>query len=129
MRLRDLEATFLTYEPCLACVAHEKPSVHHRYVPTLAEAHGVMFLCPACYKKNAGPAGTHSIVCWFVGKVPDSAFPRPGRWIPKGTGLDDLTFVTGPGCSSPSVSLDTEEARKYPGVCRWHGHVSGGSAD
>ena len=87
-------------------------------VATLAEADGVEFLCPKCFAANSGPVGTHTVICWFEGKVPDDAFPRPGRWNPQGTGLDDLTFV--PGAKSNSVLL-TEG-------CMWHGFVTNGDA-
>lgn len=66
---------------------------------SLSEADGIIFLCPVCFVKNNGNVGTHSIVCWFTGKVPDTLTPGPGRWNPKGTGFDDLTFV-GPGATS-----------------------------
>jgi hypothetical protein len=66
----------------------------------LANAQGVLFLCPVCFKANGGPIGTHSVLCWFLERgVPDDRDPRPGRWIPGGTGIDDLTFV-GPAAAS-----------------------------
>src|SRR6267142_3401260 len=84
-------------------------------VETLGEADGVMFLCPKCFKENQGAAGTHRVICWFVGKVPDDVRPGPGRWMPQGTGLSDLTFVptVGPPPRSNSVALT--------GGCQWHG--------
>lgn len=88
-------------------------------VETLAEADGVMFLCPKCFADNAGPVGTHTVICWFVGKVPDDVDPKPGRWTPTGTGLADLTFVPSAG-RSHSVLLT--------GGCRWHGFVANGDA-
>ena len=102
MKLADLDAKFLKR-------VDERT---HRYVATLAEADGVQFLCPVCFAKNNGPAGTHGVLCWFVGMVPDETLPKPGRWTPQGTGLHDLTFVpgtpprlnsvllTGPGCGA-----------------------------
>ena len=87
-------------------------------VATLAEADGIRFLCPKCYQVNGGNAGTHPVVCWFEGKVPDDAAPRPGRWKPVGTGIEDLTFV--PGAKSNSVLL--------LGGCAWHGFVTNGDA-
>lgn len=81
----------------------------------LSRADGVMFLCPKCFEKNKGNKGTHSVICWFVGKVPDALDPKPGRWNPQGAGLDDLTFVP-PG--STSVLLTSG--------CGWHGHVVNG---
>lgn len=87
-------------------------------VNALAEADGVGFLCPKCFAANGGAIGTHQVICWFEGKVPDDAFPGPGRWNPTGTGLDDLTFV--PGKRSQSVALI--------GGCAWHGFVANGDA-
>jgi hypothetical protein len=88
-------------------------------VDALGEAHGVWFLCPKCYAENGGPIGTHAVLCWFVGRVPDDADPKPGRWTPTGTGLSNLTFVPSPG-RSQSVLLT--------GGCGWHGFVADGNA-
>lgn len=82
-----------------------------------ANADGVMFLCPKCYAENKGIVGTHRVLCWFKGKVPDSMAPKPGRWNPQGTGLDDLTFVP-PGAVSVLLTSG----------CGWHGHVKNGDA-
>jgi hypothetical protein len=72
----------------------------YRYpVDTLAEAHGISFLCPKCIGEHGG----HSVVCWFEGRVPDDEEPGPGRWNPTGTGYSDLSFV--PGAKSNSVQL------------------------
>jgi hypothetical protein len=97
----------------------EGPTEYLEEVDVLTEAHGVCFLCPKCYADNGGPVGTHSVICWFVGKVPDDVDPKPGRWTPKGTDLGDLTFVPSAGRSC-SVLLT--------GGCQWHGFVVGGSA-
>lgn len=107
--LRELEAVFLTRED----------DIHRRETDTLDGADGIMFLCPKCYEKNRGSRGTHVIVCWFVGRVPDSEMPGPGRWTPQGTSLDDLTFVPSEG-RSQSVLLT--------GGCQWHGYVTKGHA-
>lgn len=88
-------------------------------VRTLAEADGVMYLCPKCYAANKGRAGTHMVLNWFEGKVPDERDPKPGRWNPVGTSLDDLTFV--PGKKSQSVLLTSG--------CAWHGFVTNGTAE
>jgi hypothetical protein len=88
-------------------------------VEDLAAADGVWFLCPQCYGQNSGRAGTHAVICWFVGKVPDDVDPKPGRWTPTGTGLSDLTFVPSAG-RSQSVLLT--------GGCGWHGFVVNGDA-
>jgi len=92
------------------------------YIPdvdTLAAADGVWFLCPKCFAANGGPVGTHGVICWFVGKVADDVDPKPGRWTPTGTGLQDLTFVPSAG-RSQSVLLT--------GGCLWHGYVANGEA-
>lgn len=88
-------------------------------VDTLAEADGVMFLCPKCFAENSGPIGTHSVICWFVGKVADDVDPKPGRWTPIGTGLHDLTFVPSAGRSHSVLLM---------GDCAWHGFVANGDA-
>ena len=85
---------------------------------TLEEASGIIFLCPKCFEANHGPIGTHSVICYFAGRVPDWLEPGPGRWYPAGTGLADLTFV-GPG--AVSVQLN--------GGCNWHGFVREGRAE
>jgi hypothetical protein len=105
--MRDLEAELLW---------QESKAGHRTDAPSLAKATGVMFLCPKCYQSNGGAVGTHRVICWFTGVSLDID-PRPGRWNPGGTGVDDLTFV-GPG--SASVLLTSG--------CRWHGFVRDGKA-
>jgi hypothetical protein len=85
-------------------------------VDDIHQAHGIRFLCPKCYGANGGAAGTHSVICWFEGRVPDHAQPGPGRWNPTGTGFEDLSFV--PGKKSHSVLLI--------GGCAWHGFLKNG---
>lgn len=78
---------------------------------SIANAQGVMFLCPVCFKKNGGSRGTESVLCWFKDRgVPDDAVPGPGRWAASGTGFEDLTL-------SPSVNVDHEH---------WHGWIQNG---
>lgn len=90
--------------------------VEHRVeVDTLAEADGVQYLCPKCFTCNGGPVGTHSILNWFVGKVPDNITPTGGRWIPQGE-LENLTYI---GPSSASVLLT--------GACQAHFHIRDGA--
>lgn len=108
MRLRELQARFLKLED-----AHS-----YLMVERLGEADGVIFLCPKCYTANGGSAGTHSVICWFAGRVPDDLGPKPGRWNPSGTGLDDLTFVP-PGAVSVLLTSG----------CGWHGFVKDGGAE
>lgn len=96
MRLSELEPQFLK-------LGKEDGHQVHSYVDTLAEADGILFLCPLCFKQNNGPIGTHSVICWFEDKVPDDVCPKPGRWFPTGTGIEDLSFV--PKKKSNSVLL------------------------
>lgn len=128
-RLRDLEARFLRREERIETyncrtpegVAYEVtgPVAYLPEVDTIPEADGVMFLCPKCFAANGGPIGTHQILCWFTGKVADDVDPKPGRWNPVGTGIDDLTFVPD-ATKTQSVMLT--------GGCQWHGHVVNGDA-
>lgn len=105
----ELEAKFMRVD---------SPSEWHD-VDTLGEAQGIRFLCPKCFKQNAGPVGTHSVICWFANRsVPADLHPLPGRWVPSGSGLDDLTFV-GPGAASVLLT----------GGCGWHGFVKNGNAE
>lgn len=111
MRLSELSAELFT--------RHEEAGrILYRPVQSLADAHGVKFLCPKCFTANSGSVGTHSCICWFVGKVPDSAEPGPGRWNPSGTGIEDLTFVPYEGQPLVSVLLT--------GGCGWHGNIVNG---
>lgn len=93
MRLTELEPHFLKVED-------DRTSV---MIDDLAAADGIDFLCPKCFQKNGGKRGTHSIICWFAGRVPDGKTPGPGRWTPSGTGYHDLTFVPGNPPRSTSV--------------------------
>lgn len=119
MKLRTLEAFFVKWR---------KDADNHTFMPrvdNLEAAHGVCFLCPLCFQKNGGNVGTHAVICWFKGKVPDEATPGPGRWNVSGSGIDDLTL-------SPSVNLDLPEAhesiKKGYNSCLWHGWVKNGDA-
>jgi hypothetical protein len=99
MKLIDLEPSFKK-------VVDERTM---RNVDTLAEAEGIKFLCPYCFRKNNGAVGTHSIIIWFEGRgAPPEWEPLP-RWRVSGTGYGDLTIT-------PSI-LDSE--------C-WHGYVTKG---
>jgi hypothetical protein len=87
MRLSQLEPRFYKIV---------RPNDLRQEVDTLAEAQGLIFLCPKCFAENGGAVGTHSVLCWFLGRgVPDSEEPGPGRWEALGTGVDDLTFRAG----------------------------------
>jgi hypothetical protein len=126
MKLTELEPEFITYketpvDPEVFVNGVKSPSgvqVSHHVVSTLAESDGIMFLCPKCFAENGGAVGTHAVLCWFEGKVPDYASPKPGRWNPTGTGFADLSFV--PGAKSHSVLLLSG--------CAWHGFITNGEA-
>lgn len=79
----------------------------------IANADGVMFLCPVCFVKNGGPIRTEHVLCWLKDRpnVPADAVPGPGRWTASGTSFEDLTL-------SPSVNVDHEH---------WHGYVRAGN--
>lgn len=113
--LSDLEARFLRYDK------RDDGKTYHVTVPTIAEAQGVIFLCPKCFAQNGGAVGTHSVVCWSSSRgIADDVDPKPGRWTLEGTGLPDLTL----GCEagkSRSVLLI--------GGCGWHGFVTNGMAE
>jgi hypothetical protein len=109
VKLRDLDAMLVRRDA--------GPPETYTPIDELAVADGVMFLCPKCYAANNGEVGTHRVLCWFVGRVPDDVDPKPGRWNPSGIGIDDLTFV-GPGAASVLLV----------GGCGWHGFVKAGDA-
>lgn len=111
MRLRDLEAEFLRFTG---------KGTHLRGEVPLAEADGILFVCPKCWTDAGKREGAHSVICWFVGRVPDDTLPGPGRWTPSGTGIDDLTFIPGNPPRPVSVALT--------GGCSWHGFVRNGDA-
>lgn len=99
--LNELEAVFIRPTP-----------TGYREVDRFADAEGVLFLCPTCFEKNAGPIGTEIIIAWFV-DVPKVLSPGPGRWKPTGTSLEDLTLT-------PSINVAQEH---------WHGFIRGGHAE
>ncbi len=103
--MAELEAEFVTHAPDNGIGRNVE----------MASADGLMFLCPKCFGANSGPRGTHRVVCWFRGRVPDGVKPGPGRWDVEGHGLDDVTL-------KPSVDLTPGNG------CNWHGFVTNGSA-
>lgn len=107
MKLAELNARLMKLNP--------DNSMHQ--VETVADADGVLFLCPKCYRENNGPAGTHSIMCWFS-KVPVDRPVGNGRWNPVGHDINDLTFV-GPGAFSILLLSG----------CGWHGFIKDGCAE
>ena len=104
VKLAELEPQFLVVET---------PGKAYRYVDTLAEAQGIRFLCPKCFSANGGPAGTHSVICWFKDRdVPATEEPLPGRWtVVSGHGYGDLTLTA-------SILITSG--------CMWHGFVTAG---
>lgn len=105
MKFTDLEPSFLqlirTERPC--------NTWSFKVVETLAEADGVMFMCPTHFRKNGGREGTHQVICWFKNKnIPAQLNPGPGRWDAKGS-LANLTL-------SPSVNIEGD----------WHGFIQNG---
>ena len=125
MRLEDLDAAF----------CHDvEPGGSHRLSQDMAGAQGVQFQCPTCSQgletgggeRNGEPRrfvkGAHYVICWFVEKVPDGLSPKPGRWTPSGTCIDDLTFV--PGDPPRAVSM----LMMNPDGCGWHRFVRDGEA-
>ncbi len=93
-----------------------RDQVQHHVVATLAEAEGIFFLCPVCFKANGGPVGTHGIICWTP-KVPPDAQPGPGRWELVGSSFEDLSLRAG----SSSIKLT--------GGCEAHFHVTNGNIE
>lgn len=105
MRLQELEPQFRRFS------ANDDGRSVYEHVESLADAQGVLFLCPACFRMNGGPTGTHSVLVWFDGRgVPPEAMPSP-RWRVSGSGYDDLTLA-------PSIFLQSG--------CRWHGFITAG---
>lgn len=104
MKLTELDPQFITYR--------DTRWLHH--VDTAAEAQGIIFLCPACFAKNAGPVGTHAIEVSFnnrgvsPGQGSHNSQGQPSRWNVSGTGYADLTLT-------PSILIDC-----------WHGFVTNG---
>lgn len=78
-------------------------------VDTLAEADGVWFLCPKCFKANGGAKGTET-VCILWNEGPGTRFNRGVRWelSKESTCMDDLVLT-------PSIQTH--------GGCEWHGFV------
>ena len=108
MPLTELEPEFIR-------LASETGSFHR--VATLAEAQGLLFLCPVCYQRNGGPVGAHSVICWSRSRgVPDGVHPAPGRWKLDGDDFLNLT-LNGDG-GSRSVALI--------GGCQGHFFVTAG---
>lgn len=90
-------------------------------VDAIADAQGVRFLCPKCFRENGGPVHTHGVICWSRSRgVADDVAPGPGRWAMHGTSLADLTL---------DAEADAKKKRRsvlLTGGCGWHGFVTNG---
>lgn len=64
----------------------------HKRIHNFADADGLIFLCPKCFRLKGGRKGVHSVICWRP-HVAAEIGPGPGRWEFRGTGLGDLTLV------------------------------------
>lgn len=116
--LIELEGTFIRYreeskEEMLVRGA-ATPSFFLEHVSTMAEAHGIRFLCPKSIASHSGKVGAHSVQIYFVGsQVPNhigvNAKGDAVRWTASGTSLDDLSL-------SPSI-------QEQDNICGWHGFV------
>ena len=107
-----------TYEEAGSPTKKVTRPVHYlRRVQTLAEAHGVSFLCPKCFQTNKGAIGTHGVPVDFKGRgVPDECGIRnregqPVRWGVSGSSLYDLS-------TTPSILMLSG--------CAWHGYITNG---
>jgi hypothetical protein len=99
MRLVQLDPVFLKWE------RRADGHVYHVKVDTLADAMGVGFLCPSCFKGLGGRIGCHRVICWSENRgTPQCADPKPGRWSLDGTDFTDLT-LNGENGRSRSILL------------------------
>lgn len=123
MKLIDLEPQFVRYEQRIEQYDTVNgpitgPRDYQIYVKTLAEAQGITFLCPKCFKvNNNSNQGTHSVEATFANRgVPDNQGTHnknklPVRWSVSGSHYHDLT-------THPSILL--------PDGCNWHGFITNG---
>lgn len=87
-------------------------------VDTVAEAHGVRFLCPKSFAKNGGAKGTHSVYVFFIGSPHAGRYSAGDevRWnVVGGTTIDDLRLA-------PSI-LEQDAGMPSDRQCNWHGFV------
>jgi hypothetical protein len=136
MKLRDLDARFIRYEDRIE--KYEQvlgdprtwkhgdptetitgPRTYLVPVPTLAEAHGIVFDCP-CATCRQPESFSQRVEATFLGRgVADdkgshNKAGKPTRWVVvSGSGLDDLTL-------QPSIQIED--------ACKWHGFVTAGVA-
>lgn len=97
MRVLDLDPSFLK-------IASEDYRTYQK-VNTIAEADGIVFLCPKCVQD--GRPGAHSVICWRPNVPQKEGLVGPGRWQFEGNDLVDLSLVAssssvlvGPPCSA-----------------------------
>jgi len=109
LKLTDLDPHFLK---CTEPNGYD----HADEIENLAEAEGMIFLCPACFWSNRGAVGTHSMIVWRP-SVPRDVFPGPGRWDFAGSGYADLTL------HAPSASV------QITGGCKAHFFIRNGRVD
>ena len=84
-----------------------------------AQAQGIRFLCPVCFKAKGGRIGTHPVICWSSRRgTPSRAGPGPGRWY--WTTADFATLSLCGETGTDSVRL--------MGGCGWHGYIRDGKA-
>ncbi len=92
-----------------------RPRQYHKDTDSLADAHGLLLLCPLCFER-AGTSHVHAVIVPFdergcpvvLMRAPDG---KPVYWKASGTGLKDLVLT-------PSV-------RPVDGCC-WHGFIGSG---
>ncbi len=110
MKLADLDPSFLKRDP----------DGGYRTVDSIIGADGIMFLCPVCFIRNKGAVGTHSMICWQP-HVPDTVYPKPGRWKFHGTDYSNLTLDNSAEKKSSSVKIE--------GSFNSHFHITNGNVD
>ena len=138
MKLTDLEPEWITYNTvvemkrtitdealwkssnCALGITEALGPVHYRHHPlTLAEAQGIIFLCPKCMRDHPDGKGVHSVEVSFRDRGvldADGTHTKEGlpvRWQVSGTGFHDLT-------TTPSILLTGAG-------CGWHGYLQEGN--
>jgi hypothetical protein len=116
--LRELQGQFLAYEQEskeeMFARGRAVPGDTFHHVGTLAEAHGIRFLCPKSFAQHSGVEGAHSVQVFFAGSPvpPHIGKNKNGqtvRWNASGRSMDDLSLT-------PSIQEEDD-------ICRWHGFV------
>lgn len=104
MRLTELEPEW---------VCDATPTSYRR-TESFADAQGLLFACPAHFKKNGGLVGTHMILIWFADRgAPAECWPK-ARWrISGGDSFENLSV-------SPSIDLTRGDPDE------WHGFITNG---